>query len=125
MAANPVNVSSQISPARFLHRIRTAVERLTWLVRPGKDRHPSGPDAISGDAHSRSGLIDHLLENLGEDHLGLGSDFDGATLPNGIGDVTGQTALQQAMLAHGYGTALVQKICYDNWLALLDRTWAA
>ena len=69
--------------------------------------------------------LDHLLENLGEDHLGLGSDFDGATLPDGIGDVTGQPALQQAMLDHGYGTVLVQKICYDNWLALLDRTWAA
>ena len=69
--------------------------------------------------------LDHLLAHLGEDHLGLGSDFDGATLPQGIGDVTGLPALQQAMLDHGYGEPLMRKLCYDNWLALLDRTWRA
>lgn len=67
--------------------------------------------------------LDHLLANLGEDHLGLGSDFDGATVPQGIGDVTGLPALQEAMRAHGYGEALIAKICHENWLALLERTW--
>jgi membrane dipeptidase len=60
---------------------------------------------------------------LGEDHLGFGSDFDGATLPQGIGDVTGLPALQQAMIDHGYDAALMRKLCFDNWLAVLDRTW--
>lgn len=69
--------------------------------------------------------LDHLLANLGEDHVGLGSDFDGATLPKGIGDVTGLPALQAAMRAHGYGEALIEKISWRNWLALLDRTWGA
>jgi membrane dipeptidase len=69
--------------------------------------------------------LDHLLANLGEDRVGLGSDFDGATLPQGIGDVTGLPALQAAMRAHGYGEALIAKISQQNWLALLDRTWAA
>ena len=67
--------------------------------------------------------LDHLLTHLGEDHVGLGSDFDGATLPKGIGDVTGLPALQQAMLDHGFGAALVRKISSENWLALLERTW--
>ena len=67
--------------------------------------------------------LDHLLAHLGEDHVGLGSDFDGATLPKGIGDVTGLPALQQAMLDHQYGEALVKKISSENWLALLERTW--
>ncbi len=67
--------------------------------------------------------LDHLLAHLGEDHLGLGSDFDGATLPQGIGDVTGLPALQQAMIDHGYGPALMKKLCHENWLALLDRSW--
>lgn len=69
--------------------------------------------------------LDHLLANLGEDRVGLGSDFDGATLPQGIGDVTGLPALQAAMMAHGYGEPLMRKICHENWLALLDRTWGA
>ncbi len=67
--------------------------------------------------------LDHLLEKLGEDHVGLGSDFDGVPLPKGIGDVTGLPRLQRAMLDHGYGPALVRKISCDNWLAVLDRTW--
>ena len=67
--------------------------------------------------------LDHLIEHLGEDHVGLGSDFDGATVPQGIGDVTGLPNLQQAMLDHQYGEALVKKLSSENWLGLLERTW--
>ncbi len=67
--------------------------------------------------------LDHLLSILGEDHVGLGSDFDGATVPVGIGDVVGQQALLHAMRAHGYGEALVCKIAHENWFAVLERTW--
>lgn len=67
--------------------------------------------------------LDHLLDHLGEDHLGLGSDFDGATLPEGIGDVTGLPRLTAAMEAHGYGGALMRKLTCDNWVGLLERTW--
>jgi membrane dipeptidase len=67
--------------------------------------------------------MDHLIAHLGEDRVGLGSDFDGATLPKGIGDVTGLPALQAAFRAHGYGNALMEKLCHANWIALLARTW--
>lgn len=67
--------------------------------------------------------LDHLLEHLGEDHLGLGSDFDGATIPVGITDVAGQQNLVQAMRDHGYGETLLEKICHRNWFRLLERTW--
>ncbi|MBL4919052.1 dipeptidase [Szabonella alba] len=67
--------------------------------------------------------LDHLLTHLGEEGVGFGSDFDGATVPQGIGDVTGLPALQQAMLDHGFGAALVEKIAHRNWIALLERVW--
>lgn len=67
--------------------------------------------------------MDHLLSVLGEDHLGLGSDFDGATIPQGIGDVAGLPRLLDAFRAHGYGEALIEKLAWKNWLAVLDRTW--
>lgn len=67
--------------------------------------------------------LDHLIAHLGEDGVGLGSDFDGATMPQGIGDVTGLPALQQAMAEHQFGTALIRKISHDNWLRVLERTW--
>lgn len=69
--------------------------------------------------------LDHLIGRLGEDHVGMGSDFDGATVPEGIGDVTGLPALQAAMRAHGYDEALMRKLCHENWLSLLDRSLPA
>lgn len=69
--------------------------------------------------------LDHLITHLGEDHVGLGSDFDGATVPNGIKDVTGLPALQGAMRAHGYDAPLMKKLCSENWFHLLERTWGA
>lgn len=65
--------------------------------------------------------LDHLITHLGEDHVGLGSDFDGCTLPEVIGDVTGVPRLFQAMADHGFGADLIGKLAMDNWLACLDR----
>lgn len=67
--------------------------------------------------------LDHLIDKLGEDRVGFGSDFDGATLPKGIGDVTGLPALIEALAGHGYDEPLLEKLCHKNWLALLRRTW--
>ncbi len=88
----------------------------SFLRRDGKQSADMGWEDVL--AH-----LDHLLEYLGEDHLGLGSDFDGATLPKGIGDVVGQQALLQAMRDHGYGEALIRKIAHENWFSVLERTW--
>ncbi len=67
--------------------------------------------------------MDYLIEHLGEDHVGLGSDFDGATIPAEIGTVSGLPKLVEAMRAHGYSGALLNKICHENWVNLLERTW--
>ncbi len=67
--------------------------------------------------------MDHLLNRLGEDHLGFGSDFDGAEVPEGIRDVTGLPRLIDALRAHGYGEPLLRKLCWQNWIAVLRRTW--
>lgn len=68
--------------------------------------------------------VDHLLSILGEDHVGLGSDYDGATLPVGIGDVAGQQNLLQAFREHGYGEDLIAKLAWKNWLSVLERSWS-
>ncbi len=67
--------------------------------------------------------LDHLITHLGEDHVGFGSDFDGATVPSVMADVTGLPAFQDALTAHGYNQALMQKLCSENWLNVLRRTW--
>ncbi len=66
--------------------------------------------------------MDHLLSQLGEDHLGFGSDFDGCTTPDVLPDATALPALIQALSDHGYDRPLLEKLAHKNWLALLDRT---
>ena len=69
--------------------------------------------------------LDHLITHLGEDHVGLGSDFDGATVPDPIKDVAGLPVLVQAMRNHGYNDALMRKLAHENWFGVLSRTWRA
>jgi membrane dipeptidase len=71
------------------------------------------------------GHLDCMLEHLGEDRVGLGSDFDGATIPNEIGTAAGLPRFVAAMRAHGYGEPLLEKICYRNWIRVLKKTWGA
>lgn len=69
--------------------------------------------------------LDHLISVLGEDHVGLGSDFDGAEITAVLGDVAGLPRLVDALRQHGYDDPLLKKICHENWLSVLDRTLAA
>jgi membrane dipeptidase len=63
------------------------------------------------------------MKLAGEDHVGLGSDFDGARIPSQIGDGAGLQRLVDAMAAHGYGTELTKKICSENWMKVLEQSW--
>lgn len=69
--------------------------------------------------------VDYLLEHLGEDGVGLGSDFDGARIPAALGNAAGLPKLVEAMQAKGYSDALIEKVCFRNWLSVLRRTWGA
>lgn len=71
-------------------------------------------------------LIEHLLrmvERLGIDHVGFGSDFDGTVVPKGIGSAAGVPKLLEAMEKAGFSGDEIEKIAYGNWLAILRRTW--
>ncbi len=69
--------------------------------------------------------LDHLITHLGEDHVGFGSDFDGATVPDPIGDVMGLPVLLKALAGHGVNAALMDKLAWGNWMSVLRRTWGA
>jgi len=67
--------------------------------------------------------FDHLVENLGEDRVGFGSDFDGALVPEPIGDCAGLPHLLTALRSHGVDDGLMTKITHGNWLRILRKTW--
>ncbi|WP_434612772.1 dipeptidase [Tabrizicola sp. M-4] len=122
--AHAVTPSSRNLTDRQLDMIRESggmvgLNFATVFLRPDGRRDP----AMGWEAVLRH--LDHLIGRLGEDHVGFGSDFDGATVPEGISDVAGLPRLIDALRAHGYDEALLAKLAWGNWLSVLRRTWGA
>ncbi len=69
--------------------------------------------------------IDYGVERMGIDHVALGSDFDGATVPRSLKDVTGLPRLVGVLRQRGYDDAALAKVMRDNWLRVLAATWRA
>ena len=67
--------------------------------------------------------VDYLVEHLGVDRVGFGSDFDGAKAPKEIGDVSGLPKLLAALRERGYGEEDLQKLAHGNWVRVLRATW--
>jgi membrane dipeptidase len=69
--------------------------------------------------------VDYIIERIGVDHVGFGSDFDGAKIPDGIGDAAGLPAVLDALRARGYDDEAITKVAHANWLRVLRRTWGS
>ncbi|MFB3886399.1 MAG: dipeptidase [Thermodesulfobacteriota bacterium] len=73
-----------------------------------------------------SALVRHfqyIAGRIGVDHLAMGSDFDGTTIPKEIGDVTGLPKLIEALHQSGFDEEALHKISFKNWLRVLSATW--
>jgi membrane dipeptidase len=67
--------------------------------------------------------VDHVVGRIGVDHVGFGSDFDGAKVPTELGDAAGLPRVVQELRERGYSDAEVIKLAYGNWLRVLEKTW--
>jgi membrane dipeptidase len=67
--------------------------------------------------------VDHAVDRIGIDHVGFGSDFDGATVVEELGDAAGLPRLVEALRGRGYGDAELAKLAHGNWLRVLRETW--
>jgi len=65
--------------------------------------------------------IDHAVKVAGADHVGLGSDFDGATMPLGMEDASKLPKITDALLKKGYSDADVEKILGGNLLRVMEQ----
>jgi membrane dipeptidase len=63
--------------------------------------------------------IDHAVKLVGVEHVGLGSDFDGANMPYGMEDAAQLPKITEALLATGYSESDVRKILGENTLRLM------
>lgn len=65
--------------------------------------------------------IDHAVKVTGVNHVGIGSDFDGATMPEGMEDVTRLPKITDALLRKGYSEKDVEKILGGNLLRVMEQ----
>jgi len=69
-------------------------------------------------AHAR-----YVAERIGVEHVALGSDFDGATVPAALGDVAGLPTLLAALADGGFTGDEVAAIAWANWRRTLAAWW--
>jgi membrane dipeptidase len=67
--------------------------------------------------------VRYAADRIGVEHVALGSDFDGATMPDELGDVAGLPRLIDALRADGFAEDEVRAIAWDNWRRVLARAW--
>ncbi len=65
--------------------------------------------------------IDHAVKIAGVEHVGLGSDFDGTSVPLGMEDASKLPKITQALLDRGHSERDIQKILGDNILRVMEE----
>ncbi len=90
---------------------------LDWYETPEDERGPR-PRPTMDDVIAH---IEHIRDVAGIDHVGLGSDYDGATVPEGLEDVSTFPALLAELSRRGWTEAELRKLAGENLL----RAWRA
>jgi membrane dipeptidase len=65
----------------------------------------------------------YVADRIGPEHVGLGSDFDGATIPSEVGGVEGLPRVLEAFTQAGFTEAEVDAIAWGNWRRVLGAWW--
>ncbi|MGY4479514.1 dipeptidase [Bradyrhizobium sp. USDA 3364] len=86
-------------------------------VRPDGHRDPDAPIETVADH------LGYLVERMGDDHVALGSDFDGAVMPLPLRDASHLQNLIQALRERGFDESTLRKIAFDNWMRVLRQSW--
>jgi membrane dipeptidase len=86
------------------------------LREDGADDADTPPERIA--EHAR-----YVADRVGVDHVALGSDFDGATMPAAVGDASGLPAVLAALEAVGFEGDEIDRIAAGNWRRVLAASW--
>ncbi|NNK63326.1 MAG: membrane dipeptidase [Gemmatimonadetes bacterium] len=69
-------------------------------------------------AHAR-----YIADRIGVEHVALGSDFDGATMPGDLPDVAALPRLVDALRDGGFDQSDLHRIGFENWERVLGDWW--
>ena len=108
--------------------------RSTWMAEHGFDDHSPERSNFSSDYRKQNPFpyadmddvmmhFEHVIDLVGIDHVGIGSDFDGVgdSLPEGMKDVSFYPNLIKAFLEAEYSPTDIAKVMNGN----LMRVWQA
>ncbi|MGD9696310.1 MAG: dipeptidase [Thermoleophilia bacterium] len=84
---------------------------------------PDGRDDGDTPLETVVAHVRHVADRIGVEHVALGSDFDGATIPAELGDVAGLPRLVEALAADGFTADELAAICWGNWQRVLTAAW--
>lgn len=65
----------------------------------------------------------HMVRRMGSEHVGLGSDFDGARVPRPLGDVAGLPRLLAVLRERGLTEEQVEDVAWRSWDRVLEAGW--
>ncbi len=89
------------------------------FLRPDFAEDPDTPVSVIAE-HAR-----YVADRIGVAHVGLGSDFDGATLPAELGGAAGMQRVLEALRAVGFTEDELEAIAWGNWRRALAAWWSA
>lgn len=100
-----------------------SIEEIDQLVKASYPSHGSNaPDELRWTVDEWFAVVDRAIELAGEDHVALGTDFDGGpTPPRGMRDVRDLTMLTEAMLKRGYSEQRIRKFLGVNLLRVFRQ----
>ncbi|RLT39481.1 MAG: membrane dipeptidase, partial [Chloroflexi bacterium] len=67
--------------------------------------------------------LEYMLSVVGEDHVAIGSDFDGCTTPTDIKDTTAYPQITARLQERGYGETTIRKILGGNFMRIFEKVW--
>lgn len=67
--------------------------------------------------------VERMVEHAGIDCVAMGSDFDGALMPDDLKDATGLPKLMAEIQSRGFTDEDLLKIAHGNWVRVLRDTW--
>jgi membrane dipeptidase len=67
----------------------------------------------------------YVADRIGVEHVAIGSDFDGATIPAEVGDVAGMPKVFDALSRFGFTEPELEAVAWRNWRRVLGAWWRA
>jgi membrane dipeptidase len=100
-----------------------------WMLSPGWIRGKSTPKERNVTLATVLDHMDHICQLAGNaDHIGIGSDLDGAfgkeQCPADLDSIADLQKIPALLQQRGYSPQDIEKVMHGNWLRFLKKAWS-